>query len=187
MCVTIRPGSTAAYRAVILGLEDLGEDQFRFGTDEGFGHESNLVMYCLVLAAGSDMDRSCTPSVFQATTLDSQRAAGRISFIVAIISEVQAERPVSSTTAVRIVEQTMRADVMLECNNTRGDGTRSRARLDRRRKDVFLAILLLSIASTRSGRCCFSEVQVSCDSRDAPSPLHAGSTLTISIKRVHGQ
>jgi hypothetical protein len=53
VCVAIRPGSTAAYGAIILGLEDLGEDRSRFGTDEGFGHESNLVMYCLVLAAGS--------------------------------------------------------------------------------------------------------------------------------------
>ena len=100
VCVAIRPGSTAAYGAVILGLDDLGEDRSRFGADEGFGHESNLVMYCLVLAAGSDIDRNCTPSVFQATTLDSQRAAGRISFIVTMISEVQAERPVSSTAAV---------------------------------------------------------------------------------------
>jgi hypothetical protein len=61
-------------------------------------------MYCLVLAAGSDIGRNCTPSVFQATTLDSQRAAGRISFIVTMVSEVQAERPVSSTTAVPSVE-----------------------------------------------------------------------------------
>jgi hypothetical protein len=61
-------------------------------------------MYCLVLAAGSVIDRNCTPSVFQATALDSQRTAGRISFIVTIISGVQAQRPVSSITAVCSVE-----------------------------------------------------------------------------------
>jgi len=48
VCVAIRPGSTAAYGAVILGLDDLGEDRSRFGADEGFGHESNLVMYISV-------------------------------------------------------------------------------------------------------------------------------------------
>jgi hypothetical protein len=102
--VAIRPGSTAAYGAVILGLKNLGKNRSRFGADEGFGQESNLVMYCLVLAVDSDIDRSCAPSVFQATTLDSQRAAGKTSFMVTMISGWQAERPVSSTAAVPSVE-----------------------------------------------------------------------------------